>query len=132
LKNSIKWTKSYHHKILRIQLLLLKSYTVLTNVVNLDEQNFKVLSLYLQARNRIRICIKVKGRIRIRIKVTSRVQIRIKVDVYPQHCRKFVKLPSTFMRNEAKLKNEFFNNTRVLIIKKRQNRLKFLIVRAAV
>ncbi len=36
---------------------------------------FKVLSLYLEARIRI----KVKGRIQIRIKVTSRIQICIKV-----------------------------------------------------
>jgi hypothetical protein len=38
---------------------------------------FKVLSLYLEARIRIRI--KVKGRIRTRIKVASRIRIRIKV-----------------------------------------------------
>ncbi len=39
------------------------------------------LSLYLEARIRIRICMKVKGRIRIRIsiKVTSKIRIRIKV-----------------------------------------------------
>jgi hypothetical protein len=35
------------------------------------------MSLYLEARIRIRI--KVKGRIRVRIKVTSRIRIRIKV-----------------------------------------------------
>jgi hypothetical protein len=38
---------------------------------------FKVLSLYLEARIRIRI--KVKGRIRICLKVTSRIRIRITV-----------------------------------------------------
>ncbi len=40
---------------------------------------FKVLSLYLEARIRIRNRIKVKDRIRIRIKVTSRIRIRINV-----------------------------------------------------
>jgi hypothetical protein len=42
---------------------------------------FKVLSLYLEARIRIRIRIKVKGRIRIRIriKVKGRIRFRIKV-----------------------------------------------------
>jgi hypothetical protein len=41
----------------------------------LFEYFFKVLSLYLEARIRIRI--KVKGRIRIRINVTNRIWIRI-------------------------------------------------------
>ncbi len=51
----------------------------------LFEQFFKILSIYLETRNRIRIRnrIKVKGRIqiriRIRIKVTSRIRIRITV-----------------------------------------------------
>jgi hypothetical protein len=53
------------------------------NVCNtsLFEHFFKVLSLYFEARIRIRIRIEVKGRIRIRIsiKVTSRIRIRIKV-----------------------------------------------------
>jgi hypothetical protein len=40
---------------------------------------FKVLSLYLEARIRIQICIKVEGRIRIRIKVRGRIRISIKV-----------------------------------------------------
>jgi hypothetical protein len=37
---------------------------------------FKVLSLYLEARIRIHICINVKGRIQVRIKVKSRIRIR--------------------------------------------------------
>jgi hypothetical protein len=43
--------------------------------MSLFEHIVKVLSLYLEARIRIRI--KVKGGIRIRIKVTSRIRIRI-------------------------------------------------------
>ncbi len=47
--------------------------------MSLFENFFKVLSLYLEARIRIRNRIKVKGRIRIRIKVTSRIRIRIRI-----------------------------------------------------
>jgi hypothetical protein len=47
--------------------------------MSLFEHFFKVLSLYLKARIRIRNCIKVKSRIRIRIKVTSRIRIRIRI-----------------------------------------------------
>jgi hypothetical protein len=49
--------------------------------LSLFEHFFKVLSRYLEARIRIRICMKVKGRIRIwiRMKVTNRIRIRIKV-----------------------------------------------------
>jgi hypothetical protein len=45
--------------------------------MSLFEHLFKVLSLYLEARIRIRI--KVKSRIRIRMKVKGRIRIRIKV-----------------------------------------------------
>ncbi len=44
--------------------------------VSLFKHFFKVLSLYLETRIRIHICIKVQGRIRIRIKVKSRIRIR--------------------------------------------------------
>jgi hypothetical protein len=47
--------------------------------ISLFQHFFQVLSLYLEARNRIRIHFKVKGIVRIRIKVTSRIRIRIKV-----------------------------------------------------
>ncbi len=59
--------------------------------MNLFEHFFKVLSLYLEVRirirtevkGRIRIRIHTKGtsRIRIRIKVTSRIRIRIRIKV---------------------------------------------------
>jgi hypothetical protein len=49
----------------------------MTSQQNVFEHIFKVLSLYLEARIRIRI--KVKGRIRIRIKVTRRIRIHIKL-----------------------------------------------------
>jgi hypothetical protein len=63
--------------------------------MSLFEYFFKVSSLYLEARIRIRICIKVKGRIRICIrigikvkgrirnckKVTSTIRIRIRIKV---------------------------------------------------
>jgi hypothetical protein len=45
--------------------------------MSLFKHFFKILSLYLEARIRI----KVKSRIRIRIKVTSKIRIRI-TDVY--------------------------------------------------
>jgi hypothetical protein len=50
-------------------------------VLSLFEHFFKGLSLYFEARIRIRIRIEVKGRIRIRmsIKVKSRIRIRIRV-----------------------------------------------------
>jgi hypothetical protein len=45
--------------------------------MSLFKHFFKVFSLYLEARIRIRIRIKVIGRIRIRIKVTSMIRIHI-------------------------------------------------------
>ncbi len=55
----------------------------MTSQMSLFEYFFKVFSLYMEARIRIRIRIKVKGRIRIRIriKVTSRIRIRIRIKV---------------------------------------------------
>jgi hypothetical protein len=50
--------------------------------MRLSKHLFKILSLYFEARIRIRI--KVKGRIRTRINVTS----RIRKDADPQHCTK--------------------------------------------
>jgi hypothetical protein len=46
--------------------------------VSLFEHFFKVLSLYLEARIRIRIKVKGKVRIRSRIEVKGRIRIRIK------------------------------------------------------
>jgi hypothetical protein len=47
--------------------------------MSLCEHFFKVLSLYLEARIRIRNRIKMKDTIQIRIKVTSRTRIHMKV-----------------------------------------------------
>jgi hypothetical protein len=71
---------------IRIQLITLMRIRIRNNLQitrqnvrnkSLFEHFFKVLSLYMEARIRIRI--KMKGRIRIRIKVTSRIRICINV-----------------------------------------------------
>ncbi len=69
-------------------------------------QFFKVLSLYLEARIRIRI--NMKGKIRIRIKMTSRIRIhfnvmRIRNTVYKIHTFTDFKGPRTEIRNGKKI-----------------------------
>jgi hypothetical protein len=51
--------------------------------MSLFKNFFKVLSLYLKARIRIRF--KVKGRIMIRINVTSRIQMRVRNNDHKNH-----------------------------------------------